>query len=207
MTTVVEAPAPVEWLAYPNRGEIFNLVDPGFTVAELVDRVVSLVNRGDVELVRDDEESTPTEVARQTVMHLFSREGRMGPYTGYYGLTRQGGAHWESQTHPQWERFANRWTGPDLSESGIEAHDRDLVGRVLRAWPYFTDGEVVVSGSEEWRVVGPWHATYWKTLDVGHRVEFRTTRDASKELQHWVMDMPQEVTELRELISHWYALP
>ncbi len=206
MTSVVEARAPVVWLAYENRGEIFNLVDPGFTVSELVDSFVDLTRRGDLELVRNDGNLRSSGTTRQVVESLFEYRDGFGPYSGYFGLTVRGGRRWESLTNPRWENYVSRWTDADLSESGIETRDRGLALEVLQAWPYLTWGDLILPGTEQWRVERPWKPTYWKELELGYIVEFRTKRDTSKEFMYWV-EAPRHVNELQDTMSNWYSRP
>ena len=110
----------------------------------------------------------------------------------YYGLTGQGGSRWEHASAPRWDRFVDAWR--DLEEGEITATTRELAGRYLASEAY--DGIEIVAGSEQWQELTSWPATYWKSLDIGHRVRFRyqePTQEGREPKPVWVEDFLAEV--------------
>jgi len=115
----------------------------------------------------------------------------------YYGLTAQGGARWEQASAPRWDWFVDAsW---DLEEGEITATTRELAGRYLARKAY--DGIEVVAGSEQWQELTPWPATYWKSLETGHKVSYRyqeQTREEREPTPAWVVDLLAET-------DNWYT--
>ena len=94
-----------------------------------------------------------------------------GRYSGFwYHLTPEGGAVWESLTRPDWSRYCTGAWEP--GQSCLEAGSRERLEEEL-TWQAADPWSVRVPGSDEWTVLRPWEATYWKTLPVGFEVRYQ----------------------------------
>jgi hypothetical protein len=92
-----------------------------------------------------------------------------------YALTARGGAHWERYARPEWNRYiACTFTGEHHQEGTLAGADYELVRYYLGQLPARWNASLVPD-SEEWDMLMPWEATYWKVLPRAHRVRFRIT--------------------------------
>ena len=128
-----------------------------------------------VAMAREDE--GPNELFVPTMEEVKTAFARTADRYIYYGLTAQGGARWEQASAPRWDRFLD--TLRDLEEGEITATTREFAGRYLASQAY--DGIEVVAGSEQWQELTPWPATYWKSLEIGHKVRFRYQEQTREE--------------------------
>ena len=134
----------------------------------------------------------PDELFVPTVEEVRAAFARTAGRYIHYGLTAQGGARWEHASAPRWDRFVD--TLRDLEEGEITATTRELAGRYLASQAY--NGIEIVAGSEQWQELIPWPATYWKSLEIGHKVRFRyqePTREEREPEPAWVEDLLAEV--------------
>jgi hypothetical protein len=99
-----------------------------------------------------------------------------------YGLTAQGGVRWEQIADPDWSRFyehihlddGERTTGLVVTAGSTaraeEVLERDFPLCRLRR----------ISGIDRLDELRPWHATYWKTLPVGYRLQWACEPDPNE---------------------------
>jgi hypothetical protein len=118
----------------------------------------------------------------------------------HYGLSPKGGEEWEKLAKPNWNWFINGYhPRGSLDLAGI---DRRTLEKYLELKPYFADEEVV-SGTEIWESLVPWHATSWKTLPSGWQVTCKV-RSTDKHLGE---NIPLEYEEWLGKIQNWYINP
>lgn len=91
------------------------------------------------------------------------------------GLTEQGGALLEATLQIDWDLYIDGETceildGRGLWETHMWTRTRSRLEEAVRFRYY---GEAVPE-TEEYEVVSPWRATYWKTFSEGHHVKLMT---------------------------------
>lgn len=134
-----------------------------------------------------------------------------GDLTAYYYLTPQGGAKWEAVSNPNWNLFylEKIYFNPDVAN--LEGINKSI----LEKWLNFSDflsSVMPVSGSEEWEVIEPWKATYWKILQKAWRVTYKHISHEDfyqgriRANEDWVK-ADQEAGIWYSQISHWYTDP
>ena len=126
----------------------------------------------------------------------------------YYYLTEKGSAKWEAMVNPDWNRYffhdANQESGEILSS------DRDLIEEILSK-DSLLHNWALVEGTEEWEILEPWEATYWKTLPRGYRVRYQTfdnrdyheRRHGNPELESAQFQAYRWYVE----VGRWYTFP
>jgi hypothetical protein len=123
---------------------------------------------------------------RRGLIAYSTHEGLDGETDLYYELTSLGGAAWEQHARPDWNRYLSRSFGERAEVIGT---DRGRVADYLASpWPF----ERAIAGTETWDVLEPWKATYWKRLELGHRVRFDYRRQEPKggeERTAWLNDV------------------
>src|SRR5439155_6563543 len=87
-----------------------------------------------------------------------------------YGLTPDGGARWEAMAQYDWNYHLGPWL-----QDGFDGPSQDMI-EVYLAWH-----KKAAPGSERWRAIRPWKATYWKSLPQGVRVRFQEPAPSSQQ--------------------------
>jgi hypothetical protein len=98
-----------------------------------------------------------------------------------YSLTAQGGQRWEEIARPDWSRFH------ELDYIGEDAP----TGLIVTAGSLARAEEVLqsdfpryqlrrIAGIDRLHELRPWHATYWKTLPDGYRLQWACERDPNE---------------------------
>lgn len=174
----------------------FNKRSHGLNRDELVSVLDHLFQRGDL-LARRREKSVSKGFFIPTRREI--EEALDGRLNCFYGLTSQGGARWEEVSQPQWERYISSSVYAEPQEGETIGSDRALVEQYELLSRY--DSEVsVIPGSEQWDVLRPWQATYWKELPLGHRLRFK---------YEWVERRPErpnpEIEKWFKEIHNWYT--
>lgn len=171
--------------------------------AETALAAASLFQRGDIKATvladEDDTEGTSNVILTMTGIqdHLDER------FNATYYLTPQGGARWEAMAHPDWNKFCIvNFLGQFPYEEGFFGAQREIIEQLLTLDRLLFMYEHI-PGSENWNVLEPWQATYWKTLPRGYHV--------SCEFQHsdfcpWKLDdnTPAQIVEEYQRASQWY---
>jgi|ERR1017187_5863034 hypothetical protein len=118
-----------------------------------------------------------------------------------FGFTSKGALRWEEAAKPNWDLYINE------AASGFDEHQdtwqTDLWSRTrvrLEAAIRFRYAGERAPGPEEWELVRPWHATYWKVLPEGFHVRLRTGRVVS--FLEWTEDEVRWSNTLS-----WYESP
>ena len=184
-----------------------------FSHAETALAAHSLFERGDIRarvFAEDDFEGTPNVTLTMSGIkdHL---EGRL---RATYYLTPQGGDRWEAMSHPDWNKFCI----PNVLsmfpyEEGILGTRREIIEKLLSI-DRFVLWRQHVPGTEVWKVMEPWAATYWKTLPRGYHVSYQT-QDNSEFLDELEAESAptelvksyQEACQWYDNLKKWYSVP
>jgi hypothetical protein len=191
---------------YPAIERLFNKPGHGLARADLLELPDRLFRAGDIVATsKAGTQFTPT--AAQIEAEVKDRPFNQRNQSVCYGLTPKGGARWEMAARADWARYIADWRtvtdhlfdGKPVESVEIVTPDRGRLNEylsLLRA--HFDD---VLPRSEEWDVLRPWHATYWKRLPLAHRVRFRSVERT--------MPPPRErnLSRLLSQMSEWYAPP
>lgn len=120
-----------------------------------------------------------------------------------YYLTPQGGTHWERMTHPDWDKFfIVNLSGSFPYDDGIFATQREIIEKLL-ALDRFILMRQHIPGTENYQILEPWQATYWKTLPRGYHL---SCEYKESECGYWSLDndSPTELKESYEQANQWY---
>jgi hypothetical protein len=180
-------------LESPDLGLAVNKRVPKFTGDELIDTLSDLFCGGDItaRLVKRNGRSRPLVPARDEIDAALC-----GALDLEYGLTSQGGARWEAMAQFDWNNYIGTWFE---IEHGYEGASQEML-EVYLAW-----SGCAVPGSEQWSVVRPWKATYWKSLFEGVRVRY-LERPSSSTIEYpgfralWIDEWLRRDDELRTFI-------
>ncbi len=145
----------------PELGVAVNRHPPDFTRDELIETLSDMFCCGDVTARRKNSKPfipTPEEIDA----------GLCDALDITFGLTLQGGARWEKMARFDWNYHLGGWF-----EDGFEGPSREMMEA------YLTWTRSAVPGSEMWKVVRPWKATYWKSFPKGVRVQYRNAPEKS----------------------------
>ena len=188
---------PMELLTLEHKVTItWNKPWHGMDEERLLHALHTLFIGGDLVAISGEEEG-PDGIFVPTMEEVRAALARTAGSYMYYGLTAQGGARWEQASAPRWDWFVDAlW---DVEEGEIAASTRERAGRYLARKAY--DGIEVIAGSEQWQELTPWPATYWKSLETGHKVSYRyqeQTREEREPTPAWVVDLLAET-------DNWYT--
>ena len=86
-------------------GGLSNRDGLGATPAVLQRRLISLLQRGLISVVEDDESAQERFVALPALEGFFADPWRFRLGDLYYRLTEKGADYWETRFHPRWEAF------------------------------------------------------------------------------------------------------
>jgi len=169
---------PLAFLTSDRFAGLFNKRFDGFDRAELVSCLERLLAAGDIDVAREGEALQPDRAALEEALDRpvppppRPASASLGPA---YGLTPRGGSRWESLAHADWEKYNPlSYEDREGTEYGeIIAMDRDRAERFLAGVKAYCRHSFIPDGPEEWDLLTPWHASYWKALPRGHRVRFR----------------------------------
>ena len=126
-----------------------------------------------------------------------------GRFRACYYLTPSGGNRWEDIAQPDWNKFfVVNFLDMFPYENGIFATRREIIEKLL-ALDEFLLTYKHIPGTENYQIIEPWQATYWKTLPKGYylRCEYE-----HNELGYWNLneDTPAELKESCEQATQWY---
>jgi hypothetical protein len=182
--------------------------------AEVVVAADFLFQRGDIKaMVFTDEYDT--EPASDVVLTRAGIQDHLiGRLVASYYLTPQGGARWEAMAHPDWNKFfiVNFRGAFPYYEHGILSTQREIIEQLL-SLDHLIFKERHIPGTENWDVLEPWEATYWKTLPQGYHVscEFQhndSYLDYQKEgASPELIEEYQQARQWYENMEKWYTDP
>lgn len=188
----------------------FNRPGHGLNERELMETFVDLSSNDLVscDLYRGSAFGDPKPEPEKCMLDLETLKSLLDPENHdlsiYYGLTKKGGALWESITSPDWTLYisASATTFDDESDTDMwkcraEGSDRALIER------FISESSIAIPldpGASVWTELSPWQATYWKTLPHGYRVDY-TGKDAIEEI------MSREANGKLTSAPEWYTSP
>jgi hypothetical protein len=163
--------------------------------------LLELMDRGDI-VALDENRNRVRPAAESIRLEMRYRSPQERKRCLAYQLTDQGGARWESVARPDWARFVSvsESTDGDGREETIEvtAQRRDLVARYVDL--IYLRPQTRIAGSEEWQLIEPWQATYWKRLPFGHCLRFRWTPNSGIRLS-------SQADDFLNAVNAWYTAP
>jgi hypothetical protein len=154
-----------EWFGYPGLK---------LRTDKLIDVLDRLFQHGDLVGFANDPNS-PDELiqfvpTRNCIGDGVSRNKPFG-----YGRTLQGGKRWETAARADWARFYQ--VGMDEKTISITGADRNFIERSLTTCQKAQQFRIV---RQVWKVLEPYHVTYWKLLDIGYEVTYEYSYSKSK---------------------------
>ncbi len=193
---VAELRYPVELLTAPELEPAINRRAPKFSAEQWSERLSELRRRGWIELRRFDD--APATITDEDLRAELStrRHGLPDADTIYFGLTRDGGAEWESAARPDWNRYLFSAAGEHEVE--IACADEARLEKFLRS-PWLDWRPI---GDERRDVLSPWQATYWKTLPLGHRM--RCAYGAREDLA-WTAEQYTQRNAWLADVNYWFT--
>jgi hypothetical protein len=174
LESAVEGMPPMNRLVSPDIEGFFNKTGHGLPRGPLLDTLQRLADKRFICLSSEARgEFAPTRAEVAAALDE-PRDERLNERT-HYGLTPAGGAAWEAFAAPDWNRFITASSDVEEDERGF------LTWEVVAASPdwlrRYLDAVRTESRIDEASIVRdevrPWEATYWKTLDVGYRVQLK----------------------------------
>ena len=110
--------------------------------------------------------------------------------------------------NPDWNRYFFHQANKESGE--IASSDRDLIEELLKKDSLLHDW-ALVGGTEEWEILEPWEATYWKTLPRGYRVRYQTFDNRDRhERRHSDPELGEAHFEAYRWyveVGRWYIFP
>jgi hypothetical protein len=166
-----------QWAAYLLAGEapmedIMDVPSHGLGEHELAEHFFRLWRDGLIECSAGESQPAITpdfELARQQFIHTEHWPPK-GPLALVYRLSNAGGALWEYFACPDWSKFFAINSDSNSRECALTSSDRHLV-ELLRKCHYYHPPPL--EGTDSWKILKPWAATYWKMLPIGHQLTFR----------------------------------
>jgi hypothetical protein len=128
---------------------------------------------------RDNYEPSLEEIQRAFLWHEPESHRYVLRYA--YGLTAQGGQRWEDIACPDWSRFHEvDYIGQEaITDLIVTAGSLARADEVLQL--EFPDHQLRrIPGIDHLHELRPWHATYWKTLPVGYRLQWACEPDPNE---------------------------
>jgi hypothetical protein len=158
---------PLRFLAHPKLEAALNKPHHGLTLPELQRTLLSLASRRWIRFMS----SRSVRLTPDQLLASLQRWRRTEGPTVYYGLTARGSGVWERFALPDWQRYVR--CASSMDDSGEWEHEvvcasEDRLRRYLQ--------RVVAAdlSDAERKALRPWKALYWKQLEVGYNVTFRT---------------------------------
>ena len=160
-------------LTRENLGGILNKPVHGLSLDEEVDTLTGLSRADSIFFTRERHsvgKPAPDEVRAELHRPSDPRSRMASSDLLYYGLTPQGGAEWERSANADWSRYLAISSDERRHEVGCSS--RSLLDTYMERARVFIEDDEAYDGSEDWTVLSPWNATYWKSLSQGHQVRF-----------------------------------
>jgi hypothetical protein len=184
LETVVEDPCPVSLLDAARYQEangvelMLNKAGHGLDREELIETLTALARERLIEgnrqrLIDGDRRCEPIALDSQSIIAAFAERHPADCYTTYR-LTRGGGDVWQTFAAPDWSGFVKQDLDDDAQTGSLTGLTAWRVEKYLQYLDMFQCE--LDFASVRMNEMGPWEATYWKTLPKGHRAEFRYRR-------------------------------
>ncbi|WP_333151902.1 hypothetical protein [Microcoleus sp. B9-D4] len=139
-----------------------------------------------------------------------------GKLNTFYYLTPQGGARWESLTHPNWNHYEQWCMGsrPDkitgLIKSEITCCSRQIIEKLINFSEHL-HSQTIISETCVWEEIYSWKATYWKTLPKAYKVTYQYRHFewciSPNTPQEWIDKDRQARQWWHSEILQWYTKP
>ncbi|CBN57159.1 hypothetical protein OSCI_3340002 [Kamptonema sp. PCC 6506] len=176
----------------------------------------SLFQRGDIKatVFADEYDEYHTDGNSDVILTMAGIQDHLdGRLLASYYLTPQGGARWEAMAHPDWNKFSIvNFLGQFPYEEGFFGTQREIIEQLL-ALEHLIFMYEHIPGTENWNVLEPWEATYWKTLPRGYYVscEFQpndSCLDYQKEgASLELVEEYKQALQWYENMKKWYTDP
>jgi hypothetical protein len=94
-------------------------------------------------------------------------------------LTPEGGAAWESLSHPKWENYfkeVGTYSGEYEASAYILSVSKELIEKLIHVEDLIDFGgsrHTIIPGTVKWESVSPLKILYWKTFPYGYKVSYR----------------------------------
>ncbi|MEG4214073.1 hypothetical protein QUA27_01385 [Microcoleus sp. Pol14C6] len=138
-----------------------------------------------------------------------------GKLNALYYLTPQGGARWESLTHPNWNHYRQWYMGSrrdeitGLIKSEITCCSRQIIEKIINLSEHL-ESQTILLETCVWEKIECWEATYWKTLPKAYKVTYQYRHFEwcinSNTPQEWI-DKDRQARQWNSEILHWYTEP
>jgi hypothetical protein len=173
LNCVVEAGCPVKFLVSDDIEELFNKRGHLMERQRLIETLCELHSRG---WIKSDRGEIPVlldsdQIEAALVEEFDSKRDDQGVY---FRLTEEGGAAWERFAAPRWDRYLRTRLSFSKSTGAISGATKWRVEKYLSLVHHL--GTIVDPNSIVRQVLAPYQATYWKTLPIGYRVEYRYSK-------------------------------
>lgn len=173
LEAVVELPVPICFLAREGMEDIFNKKGHGMDRALLVETMAKLFNDGLIISHKSDAWDKLKVLTSNQIEKAIDDEDQINKYH-FYRLTPKGGKYWEAFALPNWENYISDCYEPindsDKEKCSLICSQKGHLKTLFNSLKFHE--YKIEDGSIKWDVVRPWQATYWKELDMGHRVCF-----------------------------------
>jgi hypothetical protein len=203
---VVEQGWPLGYLDAENLEELANKPGHGLGRAALLDTLDGLFTAGLIEAGASWGDDAPCrKLSRAELEAALSESGPQPfceePYTGYR-LTAKGGFQWEAFARPNWNLYLDLDLGYQTGKGSVICTDRQRLEdffELLAAWD-----PLVHEGSVRYEEIGPWQATYWKSLPRGWCVHFDYKEPGRPDGDMGSLGRPVYDLEIYDMLDGWY---
>ncbi len=174
--------------------------------AEIALAADSLFQKGDIKatVFANEYDEYHTDGNSDVILTMAGIQDHLdGRLVACYYLTPQGGARWEAMAHPDWNKFSIvNFLGQFPYEEGFLGTQREIIEQLLTLDHLLFMYEHIPE-TENWNVLEPWEATYWKTLPRGYHVscEYQLSDFCPWELDD---NTPAQIVEEYKQASQWY---
>lgn len=180
LETVAEFSIPICWLIYQDIEEALNKQSHGMDRSLLVDTMYKLFSDGLIVAHKIGQLNDCSILTSEQIDRALHEKRDMNEH--YFRLTKKGGELWEAFASPRWKFFISGGfeltDDSDICIGDLTCMDRRHLEGYFRSLSYYN--YEVDGTSIEWDIVRPWEATYWKELQIGHRVRFRCKEKKKK---------------------------
>lgn len=172
LETVVELPVPICWLNWDGMEEALNKKGHGMDRSLLIETMSKLFKDGLVIAHKANKWNDSRSLTSEEIGNALNEN----PYKKelFYRLTTKGGEHWEAFALPNWENYISDCyeaiNGNEKEKCTLMCPQKERLATSLNSLQCHE--YEVENDSIQWDIIQPWQATYWKKLDIGHRVCF-----------------------------------
>ena len=181
----------------------------------LFDDLQALADRGFIEF-HQESDSGEDRVERPAFNSLQIRRDFRAGRMLLYQLTSLGGQAWEQLALPDWSLYYELQRS-EVVTSIADGENRGYETLIIRALSErivrdalrigsFSHNLVPIAGSEVYESIGPWEATYWKTLPTGVQVTAMAYQGENALHANWMpLALQRDAWILSEWLHEWYV--